>query len=161
MAPNPTQLIFFITHSHKDNEFVRRLVDDLQRAGLEGFCDLDAIKPGDNFVDRINYGLESCTLYVPVLSHDVFASPWCKTEISAALELMHRRGREGCPRIISLLIEDCFDHIPVLLRIWLQISFIEQYEDALKRLISAITGKEVKTPDASPQEIPAADAPRP
>ncbi|MGH9854464.1 MAG: toll/interleukin-1 receptor domain-containing protein, partial [Blastocatellia bacterium] len=146
------QLIFFITHSHKDNEFVRRLVDDLYRAGLEGFCDLDAIKPGDNFVDRINQGLESCTIYVPVLSNDVLDSPWCKTEISAALELMHRRGREGCPRIISLLIENCFDRTPVLLRIWLQISFLERYEEGLKRLVAAITGEEVKTPDAPPEE---------
>jgi tetratricopeptide (TPR) repeat protein len=160
MAASPTKLIFFITHSHKDNEFVRRLADDLYRAGLEGFCDLDAIKPGDNFVDRINQGLESCTIYVPVLSDDVLTSPWCKTEISAALELMHRRGREGCPRIISLLIEDCFDRIPVLLRIWLQISFVERYEDALDRLISAITGAEAKeSRTAQPKGTPPEAAP--
>ena len=99
MGANFPQLIFFVTHSHKDNEFVRRLVDDLYRAGLQGFCDLDAIKPGDSFIERINQGLESCTIYVPVLSNDVLDSPWCKTEIYAALELSHRRGREGCPRI--------------------------------------------------------------
>jgi len=155
------QLIFFITHSHKDNEFVRRLTDDLYRAGLQGFCDLDAIKPGDNFVDRINQGLESCTIYVPVLSNDVLDSPWCKTEISAALELMHRRGREGCPRIISLLIEDCFNRIPVLLRVWLQISFLERYEEGLKRLVAAITGEESKTPDAQPEKSQTAGAPHP
>src|SRR5215510_1650837 len=152
MPANFPQLVFFITHSHTDNEFVRRLVDDLYGAGLEGFCDLDAIKPGDNFVDRINQGLESCAIYVPVLSNDVLDSPWCKTEISAALELMHRRGREGCPRIISLLIEDCFDRIPVLLRIWLQISFLKRYEEGMKRLITAITGEEAKTPNTSPEE---------
>lgn len=161
MPANFSQLIFFITHSHRDNEFVRRLVDDLYRAGLEGFCDLDAIKPGDNFVDRINQGLESCAIYVPVLSNDVLDSPWCKTEISAALELMHRRGREGRPRIISLLIEDCFDRIPALLRIWLQISFLERYEEALKRLITAITGEEAKTPDTSPKESRRAGQPAP
>ena len=161
MIPNFPQLIFFITHSHKDNEFVRRLVDDLYRAGLEGFCDLDAIKPGDNFVDRINQGLESCTIYVPVLSNDVLDSPWCKTEISAALELMHRRGREGCPRIISLLIEDCFDRIPVLLRIWLQISFLERYEEGLKRLIAAISGEEAQTPDTPPEKSRPAEQPTP
>jgi tetratricopeptide (TPR) repeat protein len=153
MAANFPQLIFFVTHSHKDNEFVRRLVDDLYRAGLQGFCDLDAIKPGDSFVERINQGLESCTIYVPVLSNDVLDSPWCKTEIFAALELSHRRGREGCPRIISLLIEDCFDRIPVLLRIWLQISFLERYEDAVKRLIAAITGEEPKPAMAAPVEV--------
>jgi len=159
MAVNFSQLIFFITHSHKDNEFVRRLTDDLYRAGLQGFCDLDAIKPGDNFVDRINQGLESCTIYVPVLSNDVLDSPWCKTEISAALELMHRRGREGCPRIISLLIEDCFDRIPVLLRIWLQISFLERYEEGVKRLIAAISGEEVKTPGAPTEKSRPAEQP--
>jgi tetratricopeptide (TPR) repeat protein len=148
-----SRLIFFVTHSHKDNEFVRRLVDDLYRAGLQGFCDLDAIKPGDSFVERINQGLESCTIYVPVLSNDVLDSPWCKTEIFAALELSHRRGREGCPRIISLLIEDCFDRIPVLLRIWLQISFLERYEEAVKRLIAAITGEEPKPAIAAPVEV--------
>ncbi|MGH9767995.1 MAG: tetratricopeptide repeat protein [Blastocatellia bacterium] len=153
------RLIFFITHSHKDNEFVRRLTDDLYRAGLQGFCDLDAIKPGDNFVDRINQGLESCTIYVPVLSNDVLDSPWCKTEISAALELSHRRGREGCPRIISLLIEDCFDRIPVLLRIRLQIPFLERYEEGLKRLVAAITGEESKTPDAPPEKNGTAEQP--
>jgi len=148
-----SRLIFFVTHSHKDNEFVRRLVDDLYRAGLQGFCDLDAIKPGDSFVERINQGLESCTIYVPVLSNEVLDSPWCKTEIFAALELSHRRGREGCPRIISLLIEDCFDRIPVLLRIWLQISFLERYEEAVKRLITAITGEEPKPAITTPVEV--------
>jgi tetratricopeptide (TPR) repeat protein len=159
MATSFPQLIFFVTHSHKDNEFVRRLVDDLYRAGLQGFCDLDAIKPGDSFVERINQGLESCTIYVPVLSNDVLDSPWCKTEIYAALELSHRRGREGCPRIISLLIEDCFDRIPVLLRIWLQISFLERYEEAVKRLIVAITGEEPKPSIAAPVEVKPPAAP--
>ncbi len=157
-SPLP-QLVFFVTHSHKDNEFVRRLVDDLYRAGLQGFCDLDAIKPGDSFIERINQGLESCTIYVPVLSNDVLDSPWCKTEIFAALELSHRRGREGCPRIISLLIEDCFDRIPVLLRIWLQISFLERYEESVKRLIAAITGEEPKSATATPAEVKTPEAP--
>ncbi len=154
-----SRLVFFVTHSHKDNEFVRRLVDDLYRAGLQGFCDLDAIKPGDSFVERINQGLESCTIYVPVLSNDVLDSPWCKTEIYAALELSHRRGREGCPRIISLLIEDCFERIPVLLRIWLQISFLERYEEGVKRLVAAITGEEPKPAIVEPVEVKPPAAP--
>src|SRR6266436_6464308 len=103
---------FFITHSSKDSEFAKRLGDDLHASGLEGFFDIYSIQPGDDFVARINKGLEDCDVYVPILSFAALESPWCKEEINAAISLGHQPSRQGRPRTIPLLCEGCLAAVP-------------------------------------------------
>jgi TIR domain len=107
---------FFITHSSKDMKFARRLSDDLHAARLTGFFDVYSIKPGDDFVARINRGLEECDVFVPILSSAALKSPWCEAEINAALTLSNDPSRQGRPRIIPVLIEHCAAELPPLLR---------------------------------------------
>jgi TIR domain. len=74
---------FFITHSWKDIEFARRLTDDLSARGLDGFFDAYSIQPGDNIPERIARGLETCDVYVPMLSPTAVASRWSELEINS------------------------------------------------------------------------------
>ena len=126
---------FFITHSSKDTDFARRLSDDLHSSGLDGFFDMYSIQPGDDFVARINKGLEECDVYVPILSHAALESPWCTEEINAAIALSNQPSRQGRPRIISVLIEDCVEDIPPLLRNRLYIDFTKAHLSALRKLL--------------------------
>ncbi len=48
----------FLSHSSKDNEAVRRLAEDLKRAGIDGWLDEWEIKVGDRITQKIQKGLE-------------------------------------------------------------------------------------------------------
>jgi len=118
---------FFITHSSKDTEFARRLFNDLHKSGLQGFLDAYSIDPGDRISARIDEGLDACDVFLPVLSFAALKSSWCKEEISAAIALSHQPSRGGRPRIIPLLIEDCAEELPALLRNRLCVNFTDRY----------------------------------
>jgi formylglycine-generating enzyme required for sulfatase activity len=121
---------FFITHSWKDIEFARRLTDDLSARGLDGFFDAYSIQPGDNIPERIARGLETCDVYVPMLSPTAVASRWSELEINTAITLERNHGH---PRIIPVIVESCA--VPVLLQSTLHINFAGRYNDALIELL--------------------------
>ncbi|CAG0968171.1 gamma-glutamyl hercynylcysteine S-oxide synthase [Anaerolineae bacterium] len=137
---------FFITHSWKDIEFARRLCDDLHANGLAGFFDAYSIKPGDMVPSEIARGLEACDVYVPVLSYAALASPWCDEEINAAITLGKMPGRNGRPRIIPILIENCQDKMSVFLHNRLYIVFTNRYDDAFHELVTKGFGVSVASP---------------
>jgi hypothetical protein len=126
---------FFITHSSHDVDFARRLTDDLRAHGLEGFFDVYAIQPGDDIVARINKGLAECDVFVPILSFAALKSPWCDEEINAAIMLGKRPWRNGRPRIIPILIDDCVEAMPPLLQHRLYVNFVGNYDMALNELL--------------------------
>lgn len=138
-------LKFFITHSWKDIEFARRLCEDLRASGLEGFFDAYSIKPGDDIAARINKGLEECDVYIPILSFAALESPWCKEEINAAITLGNQPLRQGKPRIISVLVEDCAAKMPPLLLNRLYVNFVARYLQGLWDLLEKGFGIDPKS----------------
>lgn len=129
---------FFITHSHRDNEFVQRLADDLKAVGLEGFLDIYSLRAGDLISREISRGLEACDIYMPVLSHAALDSPWCELEIHTAITLSNEWGRKGRPRIIPLLVEECEARLDPFLRSRLYLKFHEGYDSAFLNLLRAV-----------------------
>ncbi len=127
---------FFITHSWKDIEFTHKLCDDLRAHGLDGFFDAYSIKPGDLISKEISDGLERCDIYVPILSHAALKSPWCEEEIHAAITLSKLPGHNGRPRIVPVLVEDCQEAMPILLRSRLFIMFDGCYAEAFHELLT-------------------------
>ena len=139
-------LKFFITHSHQDNVFARRLCDDLRANGLDGFFDVYSIKPGDIIPAEIQRGLETCDIYVPILSYAALASPWCDEEINAAITLSKMPGRKGRPRIIPILAEDCRDKMSVFLHNRLYVRFDVKYAEAFRDLLTRGFGVSIPPP---------------
>lgn len=127
---------FFITHSWKDIDFARRLHAALSARGLVGFFDASSLTPGDMISAEIQRGLEACDVYIPILSHAALKSPWCEEEINAAITLGKSPGRNGRPRIIPVLIEDCQNELPIFLRSRLYINFTGRYEAGLDELLT-------------------------
>ena len=134
---------FFITHSWKDIDFARRLCDDLRKHGLDGFFDAYSIRPGDMVPTEIARGLEACDIYVPALSYAALKSPWCDEEINAAITLGKMPERNGRPRIIPILIENCQDKMSLFLLNRLYINFTNRYDDALIELLTKGIGVSV------------------
>lgn len=125
---------FFITHSWKDIEFARRLFNDLTAQGPEGWMDDKTMQGGHRIAEEINRGLEWCDVYIPILSRAALESSWCWEEINAAIALANQRGRDGRPRIVSVIVEEC--NLPPSLVARLYFSFAGRYDNALEELLN-------------------------
>lgn len=116
---------------------------------MDGFFDIYSVQPGDNIPARISSGLEDCDVYIPVLSASAFDSPWCEWEINTAIQLHNTRERHGRPRIIPVIIDQCQDKIPTILRPGTSIDFSgNPYAISLQNLLVGMQ-----------QSIPATDRP--
>jgi hypothetical protein len=125
----------FITYSHSDSSFARKLCADLQSSALELFFDVKSIRGGDRIAERISQGLAECDVYIPILSFRALESPWCKDEINAALALSNDPARNGRPKIISVLVEECQSDMWPLLQGRLNFSFAGRYDEAFQELL--------------------------
>jgi sulfatase modifying factor 1 len=125
---------FFITHSWNDINFAERFANDLRARGLDGFFDKYSLSPGDIVSAEIQRGLERCDFYTPILSYAALKSPWCEEEINAAITLGKLPGRNGRPRIIPILVEDCRDQMErynfLLARLY--VVFENRYDEAFQ-----------------------------
>jgi tetratricopeptide (TPR) repeat protein len=79
----------FVSHSHKDDAFTKRLVADLRAAGADVWVDVANMGAGD-FQERINDALTNCEWAVLVLTQDALDSKWVKMEVNAAIRLTHQ-----------------------------------------------------------------------
>lgn len=75
----------FVSHSHQDAVFTKRLVADLAAGGADVWVDVDEIEHGD-FQEHINQALVGCQWYVLVLSPEAIHSNWVRMETNAAIQ---------------------------------------------------------------------------
>jgi TIR domain len=122
----------FVSHSHSDKPFVRRLVEDLRKADLNVWLDEQELAPGDSIIDRVSEGLKDTDYLVAILSRSSMQSKWVQAELNAALsgQLSHTGTA-----VLPVLIEDV--EIPVLLRDRLYVDFRTGYEYGLNVLLQA------------------------
>src|SRR5258708_37706188 len=74
----------FISHSGRDNECARDLASFLEEGGeIKTFVDDHDIRHGENFVSRIESGLNTDAVLV-VLSPDAVQADWAQKEWKAA-----------------------------------------------------------------------------
>jgi formylglycine-generating enzyme required for sulfatase activity len=79
----------FVSHSHKDNAFTERLVNDLRQAGANAWMDRDDLGAG-NFQQRIDEALANCEWFILILTKDALDSPWVQEEVYAAKRLKNQ-----------------------------------------------------------------------
>lgn len=97
----------FISYSHRDSEALGRLhvhLAPLRREGrLEAWFDRE-ILAGDELDDEIKEQLESCELFLLLVSPDFLNSDYCvDTEMTRALE----RHDAGDARVVPIIVEPC------------------------------------------------------
>jgi formylglycine-generating enzyme required for sulfatase activity len=87
----------FVSHSHQDEDFTQRLVADLRTAGAVVWVDVADIRHGD-FMRRIDEALDQSEWLVLVLTPAALASSYVRSEVDAALHLVHQgRMRDVIP----------------------------------------------------------------
>ena len=124
----------FLSHSVKDDEFVRRLARDLVKAGFSVWVDLSHIMPGESFAQAIDASMRASRFVVVVMSPNYFQSAWTNHEYQSALA-QELQMKANSVRVIPLLYRDC--DIPPMLRtkVWVDFTDDHRYELVLGDLV--------------------------
>lgn len=93
----------FISYSHADLVFARRLHDWLQDRGIRCWLDKHAVLPGDDLRDEIDRGIRIWDKVVLCCSKDSLTSSWVDQEIEKALQKEERLWRERREKVLALI----------------------------------------------------------
>ncbi|TMC21191.1 MAG: toll/interleukin-1 receptor domain-containing protein, partial [Chloroflexi bacterium] len=139
MTPSASRRIF-VSHSHQDNDFGLKLVQELQNAlGDETAVWYDTaggLQGGDPWWSKIKQELKACSVFLVVLSPDAIASKWVNDEINIAWK---QKNSPTGKHIIPILYSAC--EVPEDLETLQIISFLppNSYEQAFKELLKALS----------------------
>jgi tetratricopeptide (TPR) repeat protein len=75
----------FLSHSHADKPFARRLAQDLANAGVRVWIDDAEILIGDSLIEKIRAGIEEMDFLGVILSPHSVNSEWVKREVEIAM----------------------------------------------------------------------------
>lgn len=84
----------FLSYSSKDDEFARRLYNDLQGKNIRTWFAPEDLKIGDRIRSRIDESIRIHDKLVLILSANSVASDWVETEVESALERERKEGKE-------------------------------------------------------------------
>ena len=98
--PLPTEV--FVSHSHRDKVFTRKLAEELRRHGIAAWYSERNIGGADQWLDEIGAALKRCDWFLIVLTPDSVKSKWVKREVTKALA--DDRYDE---RMVPLLVKTC------------------------------------------------------
>lgn len=101
----------FISHSHKDKEFVDKLGVKLAVERIPVFVDRWEMNVGDSITQKIEQAITDSSFLLVVLSKNSVKSDWCKREITSGLVLELEKRRVV---VLPVIIEDC--EIPLFLK---------------------------------------------
>jgi hypothetical protein len=82
-----TQPFIFISHSSKDNDYIRKLGADLRKAGFKVWIDFEAIQDGERWLHSIEQAVSDCGAAVIVMSAGARESEWVEREALMLLDL--------------------------------------------------------------------------
>ena len=74
----------FLSHSHADKPFVRKLANDLMAIGHKVWIDEAELNVGDSLLKKITSGLYEVDYVAAVLSSNSIESPWVQQELQIA-----------------------------------------------------------------------------
>lgn len=93
-----------LSHNKKEKKFVKELGKNLLANGINVFFDKWDIQGGDSIPGELESAVETCNLFLYVLSPSSVRSKWVEEEYHAFL---YRKINETNLRIIPILREDC------------------------------------------------------
>jgi hypothetical protein len=141
----------FISYARKDQAYVERVADHLQRAGFSVWHDVSQIRAGDEWQIKIERAIEECTVVIVVMSAVSVDSKWVNKEV----ELARRAGKALFP----LLLEgDCFPSLNRLQYERVQGGLLPSLPLLVK--IARLCGPAEHAHDHAPAETPYTDAHR-
>ena len=96
----------FISYSHADKPFARRLYDSFQGRGIRCWLDEKEVRLGDPILEVVNQAIRVEDKLVLLCSRDSLASKWVHKELMAAFD---REEREDRYMLIPLKLDETLD----------------------------------------------------
>lgn len=122
----------FLSHSHADKPFARRLAADLRLAGHAVWIDEAEINIGDSLIEKIREGLDQVDYVAAILSQASISSPWVTKELDIA---SNREIKENRAVVLPLMVEQV--ELPGFLmgKFYGDFTNLNQYKDTLNLLL--------------------------
>src|SRR5215216_6443266 len=128
----------FISYSRKQLYFAEAIALHLQKEGIEIWFDLQELGAGTNWASALKNGYGNCTRLILVVSQAALHSKYVEVEWETA--------RQNGQEVILAVVEDV--DIPEKLRDCAVIDFRTDFNAAMKRLVSYLTGNLPRPKDA-------------
>jgi len=124
----------FVSYTHSDKEFAKRLSLDLSARGFPVWWDDWEIGVGDSIVQKVEAGINTSAFLLALLSSESIKSKWVQREIGSAM--MVQLSEERGITILPLLLQDC--EVPLFLRLIKYADFRNDYEVGLSALLNKL-----------------------
>jgi internalin A len=79
--PKNQSVKVFISYSHQDKSFAKKLAGELETQGMKVWWDFDSLKGGHDWQKEIERGIKSCDFFLVALTPDAVNSEWVGNEI--------------------------------------------------------------------------------
>lgn len=127
----------FLSHTHKDKGFVRKLGNDLRRHGVRVWIDEAEIRLGDSLIERIRDGIDAMDYLAVVLTPASVQSEWVKREVDVA---MNHEVEGKRVVVLPIVLEQCM--LPGFLKGKLYADFTSpsRYAKGMQLLLDRLLG---------------------
>ncbi|MEC8325515.1 MAG: toll/interleukin-1 receptor domain-containing protein [Pseudomonadota bacterium] len=124
----------FLSHNHKDKEFVRRLARDIECHGIRVWIDDAEMNIGDSLVQKIREGIDNVDYFAVILSNNSINAPWVKNELDVAMNYQI----EGRLKILPIILENV--ELPSFLvgKLYSNFSNLSEYTNELEKIIKSM-----------------------
>ncbi|MCB1900822.1 MAG: tetratricopeptide repeat protein [Rhodocyclaceae bacterium] len=128
----------FISHSSRDDGFVRALQQALGDLGQDVWIDSRELRGGDPLWNDIRHAIDESAAYAVLVSPDALQSKWVGKELRHALLVQEKKGKDGYPVIPLALngtklgvLEEFFDEEPIYIPVSGEAGGVEAAMDAI------------------------------
>lgn len=131
----------FLSHSHADRAFVRRLADDLRGAGARVWVDEAEIQIGDSLIEKIRQGIDEMEYVGAVLSPSSIESKWVQRELDVAMN-QEIGGKQV--KVLPIMLQECAMPGFLVGKLYADFRNEKEYSNAVTQLLKRL-GIEAKT----------------
>ncbi len=126
------QTSVFLSHNHKDKDFVRKLARDIDAHGIKVWIDEAEMKIGDSLVQKIREGIDSVDYFAVILSENSVEAPWVVNELDVAMNYQIQGKIKILPIVLSMVEPPSF----LVGKLYGNFTNPDSYNEQLKSLIN-------------------------